>query len=251
MQFFIKKNLFSYTRGFTLIELVVVIAISAILSAALIFNYSGFGANTALKNLAQDIALQIKQAQTLAISGGYGDVYSYDFSNNITGQAPTYGIWFDLADITVNKDKGFALFVDRPVDASGQYAKSNGILDPADLGSLACTAPGKAGSECLSVSKISSQDHISGLFYKNNSDKKIYPITKDILSITFMRPIPVAHFSSSDPGEASLLSSAEAVYIEIESLRNQSHKYITVLANGQISVTDGCLLESTSIGCPQ
>ena len=55
-------------RGFTLIELMVTLAIFTIMTSVIMANYPGFNNKIALEVLAQDIALSIRQAQVYGIS---------------------------------------------------------------------------------------------------------------------------------------------------------------------------------------
>ena len=75
-------------KGMTLIELVVVLAIFAVLSGVAIFNYGGLQTKVDLTNLANDIALQVVQAQNSA-SSGLLPTQSHD-----TPWKPSYGVYF-------------------------------------------------------------------------------------------------------------------------------------------------------------
>ncbi len=231
-----KSMLPRFTAGFTFIELVVVISIVSIISSVLIFNYGAFDANIRLQNLAQDIALRIKEAQTVAMSGTYATDYSYEFqyptNGDPIGQAPSYGIYFDFDDEEMWKDRGFAFFADRPLNA--------GIYDQGMIDGVV-SLPGGRGvcpsewNECLSITHITSLDHISGIYYKSGSS---FDTAGNKLGITFTRPWATAHFSTG--GSADSLP-ADEVYIEIQSLRDtKKHMYVTVNQTGQISMSNGC-----------
>lgn len=88
-------------RGFTFVELIVVIAIFSIMAGVVIFNARDFGDGIALQNLAQDIAMQLKKAQN---DGSSGKTDSCFFS----GVIPTYGVYFSSP---VDNDK-FNYFAD-------------------------------------------------------------------------------------------------------------------------------------------
>ena len=246
-----KRTMPFFTAGFTFIELVVVISIVSIISSVLIFNYGSFDANIRLQNLAQDIALRIKEAQTVAISGTYANDYSYDFqygaSGDPAGQAPSYGVYFDVIDNPpivsgVPHDKIFAFFADRPFKYAPTPLYEASAIDhiltpPPSRGDL-CD-PGEVGqpyAECLSVTQITSLDHISGISYKE--DDGTIASVPDNIGITFTRPWPGAQFANLSN---TLPSDIQEVYIEIQSLRDlKKHKYVLVNRTGQISVKDGC-----------
>lgn len=63
-----QKRKHSFRRGFTVIELIVIISIFAIMASVSLYNFQGFDDSTNINNLALDIALEIKRAQTLGSS---------------------------------------------------------------------------------------------------------------------------------------------------------------------------------------
>ncbi len=78
-----------HTRGFTLIELVVVTAIIIVVSSVVLVNNNRFGGVVQLENLAYDVALSVRQAQVFGVSvQRYG---SGDFTSG-------YGMHFDIND---------------------------------------------------------------------------------------------------------------------------------------------------------
>ena len=86
-------------RGFTLVELVVVMGILVAISAIVLVNYNRFGSQTLLRNLAYDIALSVREAQVYGISAR-----SFQGSNFAAG----HGVFFDLND----GDDFFFLYTD-------------------------------------------------------------------------------------------------------------------------------------------
>ena len=59
-------NIKKYTEGFTLVEFIVIMAIFAVMVGVVLFNFTGFRSKITLDNLAQDIAISIRQIQTSA-----------------------------------------------------------------------------------------------------------------------------------------------------------------------------------------
>ena len=88
-------------KGFTFIELVVVIAMFTILSGTLLLNFTRFGRNITIQNLAQDIALQINAAQKQAISGRTNDFLS-SCDRTTSDCSPRYGIYLTSSADTTN-----------------------------------------------------------------------------------------------------------------------------------------------------
>ena len=93
--------------GFTLIELMVVIAIFTLITTIALFDQGKMNSNVLLTNLAYDIALSVRQAQ----SYGIGVKYSDPVPSGIDGG---YGIY-------VTKSKPDTLIIFHDVDGSGGY----------------------------------------------------------------------------------------------------------------------------------
>lgn len=72
------------SRGFTLVELLISVAIIMILSLTLYAQQSKFDSSIYIKNTAQQIALAIRESQTYSVSsvGGSEGTYGIHFSNN-------------------------------------------------------------------------------------------------------------------------------------------------------------------------
>lgn len=100
----------SRTRGFSLVELLVCIAIIIVLSAVVLARYKSFNSTILLRNLAYEIALSVREAQVLGIgvlgnNGSFGEGYGMHF---------TLGTTYTLfADTNVNDryDAGEAMSV--------------------------------------------------------------------------------------------------------------------------------------------
>lgn len=103
-------------KGFSVVELVVVISIFAIMTTVSSLNYNDYRSTIERSNLAQDIALTVRQAQVYGISASarnIGDAtfdnegVAVDFFDNSTGIADVTkdksirGVSFDLDDETI------------------------------------------------------------------------------------------------------------------------------------------------------
>lgn len=104
--------------GFTLAELIVVVAIVSLFGTVTISKYSDFENNTLLTTLAQDVALSVRQAQLFGVSvRGVGS----DFTIG-------YGVYFDLEDPDT-----YILFADT-AGADSLYSESDTEIDIYTLG---------------------------------------------------------------------------------------------------------------------
>ena len=214
----------NFNRGMTFIELIVVLGIFAAMSGVILFNFGGFTSNVTLQNLANQIALQIKSAQTDAINGKESSIFIGPcFDNNGTqlpSCRPSYGVYFDasISALPANHKK-FVYFAD--VDNNKDYNTSG-----------AC---GSGGSiiECKSEIEINTSDVISKICVYNGTtcSSSISP-----LSITFTRPFPDATFY-----QGSLVTTAKNVQIEITSAKGLQ-KHIVVWKTGQIEIKGGPII---------
>lgn len=76
-------------RGFTIMELIIVISIFVIITSILLADYPGFSQRVALERTAQEVALSFREAETLALAVRESTPGSGDF--------PGFGVHFDEA----------------------------------------------------------------------------------------------------------------------------------------------------------
>lgn len=188
----------SATRGFTLIELIVVISIFSIISSIVLFRASDFNRKIAIQNLAQDIALTIKQAQVYASSGKTSGFFG--------SNPPSYGVYFQLSTPT----------------AFNYFANYDGL---SSYNSTNCGGA-QSGSECLENININGGNVTEICF-----DNKTSCSAQDV-QILFVRPFPSAIIK--DGSGVSIYSN---VSIKITNPQNaNSFKNVKVFSTGQISV---------------
>ena len=192
-------------KGMTYVELIIVLSIFSVMSSIVLFNYGKFQAKVDIKNLANDIALKIVQAQKDAMSGKLQ-------TGQFTTQSwkPSYGVYFNSSD-----NASFIYFVD--LDQNGNYETSS--LCPND-------------NECIDKINITKGNYINRLsiFYQNETSQNINDIT-----LTFTRPSSAVTFTTqtlaSDPG-----SEVSYYQISISSSDNSTISNIKVYPSGRIQV---------------
>lgn len=206
--------------GFTLIELIVVMAIFAIVATILLFNFSGFDTSVAVRNLSEEIGLSVRQAQSYATS-----VHSLTGTNGTESDMfPAYGISFSVAPTTAvdsPSPTSFVLFADVSPDGSGKtddMYENNGT----------CGNP-TTGAECLETFGIQSGDAITSLCYAQTGAPTC--LTKSgTVNVVFRRPSPDAEIyvvGTSQP--------QSYVYVTVTSPKGVSH-VIKIYETGQIGV---------------
>jgi len=192
----------SLSRGFTLVELVVVAGIIALITSLVLVNNSRFGGNVLLQNLAYDVALSIRQSQV------YGIAVQRFGSNNFN---VAYGVHFDSSN-----PKTYVLF--------GDAATVNGLFDtgatPSELIQAVSITNGFQISDLCAISSIGSNE-TCGL---------------TSIDIVFKRPEPDAYISIN--GVSGTLSPAnlqQQARIQFKSPQGNTMS-VVVMATGQIAV---------------
>ena len=153
----------STNQGMTYVELIVVLGIFVVMSSVAIFNYGSFQSKVDMRNLANDVALKIVEAQKAALSGKLPSV-AYDADWN-----PSYGVYFDRLSSSTN----FTYFTDVNSDAT-------------------LNAP----YEALEVINITKGNRISKIdaYYAAGTNVDLHNVT-----LTFVRPNSEANITSTDP----------------------------------------------------
>jgi len=194
-------------KGFTLIELMISVGIFGIMTALLIAKYGSFNQSVLFTNLAYDVALTIRTAQTygLSVKGQPGLPSPFDFA---------YGVHFSTTD-----NKKIILFA---TPSSG--ADSNNIYD----------GDGVKRDVKISEYTIKRGAYVSKLCMRKSNgtchqENLVDP--KDI-DITFIRPDPSAKICAN-PGSCKNFP----LEITLESTDGNKRTLI-VQSNGQIAVND-------------
>jgi prepilin-type N-terminal cleavage/methylation domain-containing protein len=128
-------------RGFTLLELLVVMSIFVVISTLLVANYNKFGSNLSITSLAHDIALSIREAQVYGIAVKRADTQE---------QVYWYGIRFSNSDAL-----NYFIFAD--IDKDGRYGSGDQVMKRYTLGNgnsikkVCGYNTGNSGNPCGSV----------------------------------------------------------------------------------------------------
>lgn len=228
--FFNRHQKRNNTRGFTAIELVVVIAIFGVLSSVVLIRFSTFTDGVNLFNTAQDIALRIKQAQNSAILGQYprspGQNILIEDSVN---WKPKYGVFFDLTEQDTH-DR-FWVFFDE--DNDNMFKNAND------------------GSACISTETECIDEILIG-----GGQQEIYRLcvgddcSHEKVALMFQRPFPdlVATDNDDQGGAPTVFTEDIRIILKSGTGSEISYRMITVTPLGQISVKTATLSDITGGG---
>lgn len=199
------------SRGFSLIELLVVCGIIALISGLMLVSNSAFGGQVLLQNLSYDIALTLRQAQVYGIS-----VQRFGTSN----YGSAYGMHFDTSNPIV-----YPLFADA--------ITVNGLYDP---------TPGvPLTDETVKTTTIGGGFRIYKLCVPAGADSTSCT-SVTALDIIFKRPDPDACISINNIGQISVVNGSPVCNPVYTSARitviapRGNKSSVIVYQNGQISV---------------
>lgn len=220
---FINFNKNKYNKGVTFVELMVVMAILAIIFATIIANYKNSRLTIVTQNLADDIALSIRKAQSYAI-GVHRSTDSFDYG---------YGIHFstneDNSNPSLGSNKSFILFTDISNQKSYDKDSSKSCGEPAGTPT--------PDNECLEILQIASGDKIVAMNLVINGN--LVKAIGGIVDITFKRPSPEPKFCHRNGQSNNCQESNEITAVQIFVTNDANpgvYKVITISNTGQISV---------------
>jgi len=170
--------------GFTIIEMLVVLAIIFILAGTSLVNYNQFGKEIDLENMTYNVALTIRTAQSFGINR------RDDLSTSFDEPSP-YGVYFTTSLISPPpglSSESFMVFID---NKNGNLPGSNNIFDNSGTGG-ACVS--NSADECIEIFTMNKLVYISSLCAGDNAANCT---ERDELHITYKRPNPDAIIKSS------------------------------------------------------
>lgn len=194
-------------KGFTIVELVVTIALFVFMTSFLLIKYSSFHSGVLTTNLAYDVAITIRQAQS------YG-LYVKQSQATLDSFSSAYGVYFSTAS---NGNDSFLLFEDSPSPSNpdGLYNVAND--------SVISTYRMKNGAKVVSIKATSNPNNLNSLTTLNN------------LHITYKRPQPRALIYSAGMGGGGAPGIYKYAEITISGSDGDTRKII-VRQDGQITV---------------
>ena len=205
----LKKNI-SKQKGFSLPELIIVIGIFVIISTVAMFNQGKLSSSVLLTNMAYEVGLAIREAQTYGIG-----VRSEDAGANFTGQ---YGAYFDTSSETSNRQ--VIVFAD--LDQNLSYTQGANPPEEKYIYEFENRRGNKITAMCVG-------DLAPGTACQNGVN------SESPLSILVKRPNPSALIAPVSAGQPIRL---ERVYVVVSSLEEDDCRAVIVEPTGQIRVED-------------
>ncbi len=203
----------SFNKGFTLVELLVCIVIFVLMTGFVAVKYGGFSQSMLVNNLAYDIALTIREAQSYGVS--VSDVASTGNFNT------TYGVHFDGANTVtggVKNNQSFILYADTNND--NRYTVADTVIRKYVIGR------GNYIKQLCHNSTCSSGQVAGGVGTFAAST------VRQDASVLFKRPSPAPMIYSQ------AVPNAQYLEIRISNEDSTIMKKVVVRSTGQISIED-------------
>jgi prepilin-type N-terminal cleavage/methylation domain-containing protein len=205
-------------KGFSLVELIIVIAIFLVITMVVVFNQNRFSSDISISNISYQIALQIRQAQvfgTLVRDSGVEQSVPTDFDLG-------YGVnFFKNTDSSI----GFSIFADADSDVPAGDIYGNGKYEDESEDVNISTFNLSEGNAITEVCVFPNAETDGGSCMDSAGGS-------GQVDIVFRRPEPDAIISSDD------IAGAQRAEIIVTSALRDRQKKITVRNTGQISVTN-------------
>lgn len=190
-----------YSKGFTLIELIIALAIFVFMTVLLVSKYGTFNSTILTTNVAYDIAITIRQAQAYGLHFKVTD-------NSFTG---AYGAYFTKA---ADGNTSFKIFNDLDKDGLFTSGPTVGVSPDETVASYNM----RRNSSVVDLKVGTNASNITG-----------HP---DSLHVVFKRPDPDAIIAAVTGGVLTIVPYAEVVIVGPD----ESTRRIVVSKTGQISI---------------
>lgn len=223
------KNSFNLKlKGFTIVEMIVVVAIFALVSVVVFANYTTISTSATVTSTSQDIALSIRKAQQYAL--GFRSPQIQNQTDSLGG----FGVRFG-GNLTSTDSKQFILFADFNETAS--MGSNDHVYTGTSCGTLT------KGNECLEQLSITTSDKISSVCMSTNgtssSSSNNCLSSTQVLNISFTRPYPDAYFCYQTNGGSCTTTLSNNPISDVTITINASDgtkRKVTIWNTGQISV---------------
>ena len=202
------RSSYFYRAGFTLVELLISIAIIGIITGIVLTKYGGFDSSVLLKSLAYEIALSLREAQIKSVSvvrNGNDPDNSFDYP---------YGITFDPAPANQKKYTAFR-FASTDVTEVPTFGNGTSPAEPLETFTIGRT---------MIISDVCVTD-------AGGEDCSI-----DRLDISFRRPEFTSLFYAEGYGSPADMADIESAKILISSSLGGDTFVVEITAFGQVSV---------------
>ena len=235
------KNKLKEQGGFTLLEVIVVVAIFGIMTAVVIFNYSNFSSRVILTNMAYEIALTTRQAQVFGLGARSGETLFVALPAETQFESP-FGMFFNLIDGTgpkANTTDQFIMFIDTVTRTGDEITTSDHYCKRSRNGNTglyvdACTCGVKDGNqdECVNKFQMQRGMYISKIHVFDSDSSTCHSTNK--AAISFKRPNPDGFIVDQQAG-GSPPKKYKSLQITVTS-KSGDNEYVIMRENGQLSV---------------
>ncbi len=211
-KYFSKKNLNEVQKGagFTLVEMMVVVAIVIVMTSILLLKQSKFSSDILVTNAAYEVALSIREAQVYGIS-------SKQTSTNLN---VGYGIYLDNSSTN-----SFTIYSDGGYSSSNTY---NYTFNYGDTGESYVSIENPQLTQGQTIKKICVASTMNNISCSDTDST----LTK--LNIGFIKPNPEALiYKNGTTGTSNRLNEA---FIVVASVLGDKCRVVRITSIGQISV---------------
>lgn len=222
-------------RGFSLVELMVVIALFTIITGTALSNHARFGENILATNFAYDIALSLREAQSYGLSVREEFPGAGVFT---LGYGLHFGLWSGDQKNESDRETSFVFFADK--DSDGRYSGSDA--------SGTCIV--NEQSECLKVYRLERGSRIASFCGvptgSGAPECRFFPSSDGTLSFLdadFKRPDPDAFIRTNLNAQG--IERYQSARIALISPHGTECRIVEVFSTGQISIKSQAVQNGT------